>query len=153
MRTHLIVAAGGCLLVSLAGGLGYREGYENAASRHRLAAAAAQLEQHAAASQTQAARARVDDTHYPRLKALEDENLALRTRLERGAIRMHVHTAGCAPAGGDAASVDDGTPRAELHPATAGDLAGLAGDADALAIQLKALQDWVRARPAAGAGP
>lgn len=145
MRAAVALAVVFAGALTLTGLLGYRYGHAQADTRCRRAQAEVVIAGELAARSAVVARTRVDNAHYTRLKELEDENVSLRTRLERGVIRLRVQTTGGAPEGSDAAGLDDGTRRTELHPAVAGDLAGLAGDADALAVQLRALQDWVRA--------
>ncbi|HEJ5797568.1 TPA: lysis protein [Pseudomonas aeruginosa] len=62
----------------------------------------------------------------------------------RQRLRVRITHVGCTsiglPVGTAGAGVDDGAEYAELHPATAADLARLAADADQCAVKLSALQ-------------
>ncbi|WP_404936597.1 lysis system i-spanin subunit Rz [Pseudomonas aeruginosa] len=68
----------------------------------------------------------------------------------RQRMRVRITSARCSapslPAGAVGAGVDDGAEYAELHPATATDIAQLAADADSCAIKLTAMQERELAR-------
>ena len=91
----------------------------------------------------------LDQTHLEELNREKAENERLRDDLRAGARRVSI-AARC-PAGGGgvrqaagAAGLDDAAQRAELDPQAAGDLAAIAGDGDAAARKLTALQSYVK---------
>lgn len=91
----------------------------------------------------------LDQTHLEELNREKAENERLRDDLRAGARRVSI-AARC-PAGGGgvrqaagAAGMDDAAQRAELDPQAAGDLAAIAGDGDAAARKLTALQSYVK---------
>ncbi|MOA14548.1 Bacteriophage lysis protein [compost metagenome] len=94
----------------------------------------------------------IDEQRYGELRHAEDVNRQLADRLATAEQRLLVRvTSSSCPTGSlrsatTGAGMDDGAHYVELHPATAADLAELAGDADACAIKLTALQDRERAR-------
>lgn len=93
----------------------------------------------------------IDQQRYGELRHAQEVNDRLAGQLAAAQQRMHAPVVGgSCPTGGvsagpGAASLDDGAQYAELQPATAADLARLAGDADACAVKLKALQTWLAA--------
>jgi prophage endopeptidase len=84
------------------------------------------------------------------LNHANSENADLRGRLSSGTQRVYVRAKCAAPAGGSVpgsaapAGVDNEAGRAELDPAVAGELAGIAGDGDDAIRRLTALQSYVR---------
>jgi prophage endopeptidase len=84
------------------------------------------------------------------LNHANSENADLRGRLSSGTQRVYVRAKCPAPAGGSVpgsaapAGVDNEAGRAELDPAVAGELAGIAGDGDDAIRRLTALQSYVR---------
>ncbi|WP_337056282.1 lysis system i-spanin subunit Rz [Pseudomonas sp. USHLN015] len=89
-----------------------------------------------------------EQQHYQELAHAQENTDRLRADLAADRQRLLVKVRGPAscsgvPAAPGAAGVDDGARYAELHPATAADLAALAGDADRCALRLKGLQAWV----------
>ncbi|MDU9413826.1 lysis system i-spanin subunit Rz [Pseudomonas sp. zfem005] len=90
-----------------------------------------------------------EQQHYQELSHAQENTDRLRADLAADRQRLLVKVRGPAscsgvPAAPGAAGVDDGTQYAELHPATAADLAALAGDADRCAVRLKGLQAWAK---------
>lgn len=90
-----------------------------------------------------------EQQHYQELAHAQENTDRLRADLAADRQRLLVKVrspASCngVPTATGAAGVDDGTQYAELHPATASDLAALAGDADSCAVRLKGLQAWAR---------
>ncbi|BCG26440.1 hypothetical protein TUM18999_46310 [Pseudomonas tohonis] len=90
-----------------------------------------------------------EQQHYQELAHAQENTDRLRADLAADRQRLLVKVRGPASCGGvpaatGASGVDDGAQYAELHPATAADLAALAGDADRCAVRLKSLQAWVR---------
>ncbi|MBU9386660.1 lysis system i-spanin subunit Rz [Burkholderia multivorans] len=87
------------------------------------------------------------------------ENADLRSRLSSGTQRVYVRAKCPAAVGGGLpgsaapASMDDEARRAELDPAFAGELAGIAGDGDDAIRRLTALQKYVREVCMAPAAP
>lgn len=89
-----------------------------------------------------------EQQHYQELIHAQENADRLRADLAADRQRLLVKVRGPAscsgvPAASGTAGVDDGAVIAELHPATASDLATLAGDADRCAVKLKGLQAWV----------
>lgn len=89
-----------------------------------------------------------EQQHYQELAHAQENTDRLRADLAADRQRLLVKvrgSPGCSgvPAATGAAVMDDGAQYAELHPATAADLAALAGDADRCAVRLKGLQAWV----------
>ncbi|WCD79130.1 lysis system i-spanin subunit Rz [Pseudomonas sp. TUM22785] len=89
-----------------------------------------------------------EQQHYQELAHAQENTDRLRADLAADRQRLLVKVrspASCSgvPATPSAAGVDNGAQYAELHPATAADLAALAGDADSCAVRLKGLQAWV----------
>lgn len=90
-----------------------------------------------------------EQQHYQELAHAQENTDRLRADLAADRHRLLVKVRGPAscngmPAASGAAGMDDGAQYAELHPATASDLAALAGDADRCAVRLKGLQAWVK---------
>lgn len=90
-----------------------------------------------------------EQQHYQELAHAQENTDRLRADLAADRQRLLVKVRGPASCGGvpaatGASGVDDGAQYAELHPATAADLAALAGDADRCAVRLNGLQAWVR---------
>lgn len=156
-----LIAAAGALAVGLAVGVtieGWRLG---AALQAERAAHAAELRQQAEAAastlaEQQAARLAlerrlqtIDTTHTQELAHVRAETARLAADLRAADRRLSIRTANpaCAgvPAAAGAASVDVGAGRADIHAEDAAALVGIAGDADACAVTLAALQSWVRA--------
>lgn len=93
--------------------------------------------------------AALDGQHYQELTHAEQTAARLTADLAAARQRLSVRTTGHAnsngvPASAGTAGVDDGSDRAEIHPAVAAELAALAGDADRCAVKLTALQAWAR---------
>lgn len=89
-----------------------------------------------------------EQQHYQELAHAQENTDRLRADLAADRQRLLVKVRSPASCGGvptasGAPGVDDGAQYAELHPATAADLAALAGDADRCAVRLKGLQAWV----------
>jgi len=89
-----------------------------------------------------------EQQHYQELAHAQENTDRLRADLAADRQRLLVKVRSPASCGGvptasGASGVDDGAQYAELHPATAADLAALAGDADRCAVRLKGLQAWV----------
>jgi regulator of protease activity HflC (stomatin/prohibitin superfamily) len=89
-----------------------------------------------------------EQQHYQELAHAQRNTDQLRSDLAADRQRLLVKVRGPAscssvPADPIPTGMDDGAQYAELHPATAADLAGLAGDADRCAVRLKGLQAWV----------
>lgn len=88
----------------------------------------------------------IDEQRFGELRHAQAINDQLTADLAaaRQRLRVHITRASCSatglPAGTAGAGVDDGAEYAELHPATAADLARLAGDADQCAMKLAAFQ-------------
>lgn len=163
VRSLLFVAAG-ALALGLAGGVqlqSWRLGVQLADLRTESAAALRrQAEANATAmAEQQAARLALegklqvaDKKHQKEMSDAHAENDRLRAAVRAGTVRLSVRTTGqsCAtagdvPAAAGARGVDDAVGRAEIYPADADALVGIAGDADACAVTLSGLQDWARA--------
>jgi hypothetical protein len=89
-----------------------------------------------------------EQQHYQELAHAQENTDRLRADLAADRQRLLVKVRNPASCGGvptasGSSGVDDGAQYAELHPATAADLAALAGDADRCAVRLKGLQAWV----------
>ncbi|HBO3117106.1 TPA: lysis protein [Pseudomonas aeruginosa] len=88
----------------------------------------------------------IDEQRFGELRHAQAINDQLTADLAaaRQRLRVRITRASCSatglPAGPPGAGVDDGAEYAELHPATAADLARLAADADQCAVKLTALQ-------------
>jgi len=165
---YRLLAAGGIALVLLLAGSaagwtanGWRLGKDIASIQQRHAEQLAKNEQvaNAAFREQQQARQQLENKlslleqqHYGELKNAQATTDRLSADLATARQRMRVtitagscqQLSGAGKAGG-AGRVDDGTITVELLPATAADLARLAGDADACAVKLTALQGWARA--------
>ena len=145
----LLVLAGVALLV----GAGYRWGAGNVQAKwdadkaKQAAAALTASEQARKTEQTwQTKSAAIDKKYQEELTYAQKENADLQRRLAAGADRVYVRVANCAGLPG-AATTAGGThaaATAELDPAVAADLAGIANDGDDAIRQLTALQEWVR---------
>lgn len=91
-----------------------------------------------------------DTDHYKELTHAQDENARLALELRAADRRLSIRTAGpaCPAAGVPAPArpgrLDDGAQRADIHPQDAADLVAIAGDANACAMKLAALQGWAR---------
>ncbi|HCF5592808.1 TPA: lysis protein [Pseudomonas aeruginosa] len=98
----------------------------------------------------------IDEQRYGELRHAQviNDQLTADLAAARQRMRVRITSARCSapglPAGAVGAGVDDGAEYAELHPATATDLAQLAADADQCSIKLTALQDRERARASGG---
>ncbi|GAB7128790.1 hypothetical protein JCM19000A_32980 [Silvimonas sp. JCM 19000] len=89
----------------------------------------------------------IDKQRYEEQRRANQENQRMQRALAAGAVRVRI-AARCDAASGvsalaSAASVDDGAATAELDPAIASDLEGIANDGDSAIYQLSALQDWL----------
>lgn len=112
---------------------------------------AAFREQQQARQQLENKLSLLDQQHYGELQNAQANTDRLSTDLADARQRMRVtitasscqQLSGAGKAGG-AGRVDDGAVTADIQPATAADLARLAGDADACAVKLTALQGWAR---------
>lgn len=88
----------------------------------------------------------IDEERFGELRHAQAINDQLTADLAaaRQRLRVRITRASCSatgmPAGTAGTGVDDGAEYAELHPATAADLARLAGDADQCAMKLAAFQ-------------
>lgn len=94
----------------------------------------------------------IDEQRYGELRHAQviNDQLTADLAAARQRLRVRITRASCSatgmPAGTVGTSVDDGAEYAELHPATAADLAQLAADADSCAIKLTAMQERELAR-------
>ncbi|HBO6773578.1 TPA: lysis protein [Pseudomonas aeruginosa] len=94
----------------------------------------------------------IDEQRYGELRHAQviNDQLTADLAAARQRMRVRITRASCSatgmPAGTVGTSVDDGAEYAELHPATAADLAQLAADADSCAIKLTAMQERELAR-------
>jgi len=164
---YRLLAAGGLALVLLLAAApagwtvnGWRLGGQITAIQRKSAEQIAKSEQVANAAFREQQQARqqlenklslLDQQHYGELKNAQATTDRLSADLATARQRMRVTIAasscqqlsGAGKAAG-AGRVDDGTITVELLPATAADLARLAGDADACAVKLTALQGWAR---------
>ncbi|MDR3427911.1 lysis system i-spanin subunit Rz [Silvimonas sp.] len=98
--------------------------------------------------QWQASSAANDAAAHKETKDAQDKLASLQRTIDRGAVRVFV-PARCSAAAGStqtasAVSGTDGAGTAELSPAFASALAGIAGDADRLAIKISHLQDYIQ---------
>ena len=133
---------------------------EHAAQLQQIAeaSAAAMAEQQQARQALEARLQTIDANKHRELTDAQENSARLAAELRSATRRLSVRAA--CPAGGEvpeaagAADLGNGADRAELHPETAADLVGIAGDADQCAVKLAALQGWARevsggkARPA-----
>jgi len=91
--------------------------------------------------------------HFKELQDAQKSSTDLQRSVASGDVRLSVRAtcparAGTSPASraapAVAAGVDDGTGRADIHPADGADLIALFAEANGIATRLNALQDWVR---------
>lgn len=91
--------------------------------------------------------------HFKEMENAQKSSTTLQRGVASGDVRLSVRAtcparAGASPAGraapAVAADLDDGTGRADIHPADGADLIALFAEADGVAARLNALQDWVR---------
>ncbi len=164
---YRLPAAGGIALALLLAGAtagwvvnGWRLGREFAAIKQQHAEQLAKNEQEANAAFREQQQARqqlenklalLDQQHYGELKNAQatTDRLSAGLATARQRMRVTVTASSCQqlPGAGKAAGadrMDDGTVVADIQPATAADLTRLAGDADACAVKLTALQGWAR---------
>lgn len=133
-------------------------GYKIASDRSALNQARADLAQtQSALSASEKARAdaleeqkrlaTIDKKHYEEYSNAQRENANLRARIAAGGDRVYIRTktnCACLPGAATAPGVDDAAGYAELDPADAANLIGIAADGDAAIRQLTALREWVR---------
>ena len=166
MQYRLLAAGGIALALLLAGAAagwtvnGWRLGEQIAAIQRKNAeqlakneqvANAAFLEQQQVRQQLENKLSLLDQQRYGELQNAQATTDRLSADLADARQRMRVtitasscqQLSGAGKAAG-ADRVDDGTVIADIQPATAADLARLAGDADACAVKLTALQGWAR---------
>lgn len=112
---------------------------------------AAFREQQQARQQLENKLSLLDQQRYGELQNAQANTDRLSADLDaaRQRMRVPIKAGSCRPVpaageGAGAGRVDDGDYTADIQPATAADLARLAGDADACAVKLTALQGWVR---------
>ena len=89
----------------------------------------------------------LDKKYYEEYSNAQRENADLRARIAAGGDRVYIRTkTACSGLPGTPAApgVDDETGYAELNPADAANLVGIANDGDDAIRQLTALQEWVR---------
>jgi len=164
---YRLLAAGGIALALLLAGAaagwavnGWRLGREFAAIKQQHAEQLAKNEQVANAAFREQQQARqqlenklslLDQQRYGELQNAQANTDRLSADLAdaRQRMRVTITASSCQQLSGagkvaGADRVDDGTITVELLPATAADLARLAGDADACAVKLTALQGWAR---------
>lgn len=123
---------------------------EHAAQLQQIAeaGAAAMAEQQRERLALEARLQTIDANKHRELTDAQENSARLAAELRSASRRLSVRAA--CPAGGGvpesagAADLGNGADRAELHPATAADLVGVAGDADQCAVKLAALQDWAQ---------
>lgn len=155
-----LVLAGVAMLLAAAGGAvvnGWRWEAKLAMANKVHADTIAEID-HATSRQLQAQQEQQADLqrrlelteqqHYQELIHAQENADRLRADLAADRQRLLVKvrspaSCGAVPATTGAAGVDDGAQYAELHPATAADLAALAGDADRCAVKLQGIQEWV----------
>lgn len=98
---------------------------------------------------TQQRLSALDQQRYGELRHAQQEIERLSAAVADGSRRLSVRAA-CPAAGADlpgrtvASGLDDGAQRADIHPADAGRIVAITGDADACAVKLTALQEWAR---------
>jgi prophage endopeptidase len=124
---------------------------QHATERKTLSDAATTAAEQAARQQAewQDRLAALDEQHSKELSDAKSQIDGLRAELRTGARRVFVRAQCPADPGRPAATpgaarVDDAASRAELDPAFADALAGIASDGDSAIRQLSALQDYVR---------
>ena len=167
MQYRLLAAGGIALALLLAGAAagwtvnGWRLGEQIAAIQRKNAeqlakneqvANAAFLEQQQVRQQLENKLSLLDQQRYGELQNAQATTDRLSADLADARQRMRVtitasscqQLSGAGKAAGPG-SVDDGAVTADIQPATAADLARLAGEADACAVKLTALQGWARA--------
>ncbi len=115
--------------------------------------ASRQLQAQQAQQQEQAKRiATLDAKHYKELRHAQNEATRFRTDLAAGRLRLYVDIASPAnsagrnsvPGNSEAAHLDDGNIRTELHPEIATRLVSITSDADECARKLTGLQQWFK---------
>ncbi|CAN7657362.1 lysis system i-spanin subunit Rz [Aquipseudomonas alcaligenes] len=160
IRLLVLVLVGACAMAATTGALvnGWRWEAKLAAANQVHADTLAEIDR-TTARKLQAQQERqanlqrrlelTEQQHYQELAHAQENTDQLRADLAADRQRLLVKVrspASCygVPTATGAAGVDDGAQYAELHPATAADLAALAGDADSCAVRLKGLQAWVR---------
>jgi len=94
--------------------------------------------------------ATLDLQRYGELRHAQQEIERLSAAVADGSRRLSVRascpaSAGSVSATTDSGSLDDGAQRADIHEEDAGRIVAITGDADACAVKLAALQEWVRA--------
>lgn len=90
----------------------------------------------------------LDQQRYGELRHAQQEIERLSAAVADGSRRLSVRasypaSAGNVSAAAGAGRVDDGGQRADIHPEDAGRIVAITGDADACAVKLAALQEWV----------
>lgn len=166
VQYRLLAAVGIALALLLAGSAagwlvnGWRLGGQIAAIQRKNAEQLAKNEQVASAAFREQQQARqqlenklslLDQQRYGELQNAQATTDRLSADLADARQRMRVtitasscqQLSGAGKAAG-ADRVDDGAVTADIQPATAADLASLAGEADACAVKLTALQGWAR---------
>lgn len=147
------------LLSLLVGGLGVWGGYQYADKKATAAAAEAAAEAAEALAEANRRNRQLEKEHESRIQDLRAEfaareaearerDAAVISDLRDGTERLRFQVRSCRsarPSGAEAAAPGaDGGGEAELAPETAAALWGIAGDGDAYARRLNALQDWAR---------
>ena len=128
-------------------GAGHVQAKWDADKAKQTAAALASSEQARKIEQAwQTKGAAIDKKYQEELTHAQQENADLQRRLATGADRVYVRVANCASVSGatTAPGVSHTAATAELDPAVAASLAGIAADGDDAIRQLTALQEWVR---------
>lgn len=96
---------------------------------------------------TQQRLSALDQQRYGELRHAQQEIDRLSAVVADGTRRLSVRAA-CpstgVPGTAGATRLDDGSQRADIHPADAGRIVAITGDADACAVKLSALQEWAR---------
>ncbi|MGA4634506.1 lysis system i-spanin subunit Rz [Pseudomonas solani] len=158
LQIRLLVLVGACALATAAGAMvnGWRWEARLATANQVHADTLAEIDR-ATARKLQAQQERqanlqrrlelTEQQHYQELAHAQENTDRLRADLAADRQRLLVKirgSSGCSgvPAAPSTSGVDDGAQYAELHQATASDLAALAGDADRCAVKLTALQAW-----------
>ena len=163
LKQYKLIAAGAAVLalmaLSAAGawqwqGNAYGKRLADQATAHETnlrqvaeANAAVILKQQAERQDLEGRLAANDQQRYGELRHAQQEIERLSAAVADGSRRLSVR-ASCpavgVPGTASAGRLDDGAQRADIHPADAGRIVAITGDADACAVKLTALQEWAR---------
>lgn len=146
IKLYLILALAAVIMAVFCFYSGYRKGQAVVRAEWQVATSKAIEKSREQEQQMLMAAAAIDSEHYKEMENAKKENDTLRLELATAAKRVRVKVASCnsMPQVANAASVDDAGATAELDPAVAAAMAGIASDGDEAIRQLTGLQEWVK---------